>query len=187
MLLPIDTIIRDFLALRGESPDLLPLLEEGEESAVLTLRRALEVRLAAAAVEATMQIDLFSLDELREVERPEVLAADGGRLTVRLPSDFLRLHTLRMADWKDAVHSVEQQGTLRQALGAAMPQWMACPEKPLVMLRRDTRGPYLSVRGSRATEALSLIFVPQPVLDGDTLTLSRAAYPLLLEILNRQL
>ena len=47
-------IVRDCLALRGESPDLLPVLEEDEKSAVLTIEDEISVRLPYEAVAATL-------------------------------------------------------------------------------------------------------------------------------------
>lgn len=79
----IDGILRDYLALRGESPDLLPVLADGEDSAVLTLADQLKARLLPAAVEAT-------------ATTPEALMGDAARLIVRtagepyLPRDYLK-------------------------------------------------------------------------------------------------
>lgn len=56
MLVKIEQVCRDYLALRGESPDLLPHLEEGEEGAVLTLSRELEVKIKPAAVAAALEV-----------------------------------------------------------------------------------------------------------------------------------
>ena len=55
-----EEICRDYLAHRGESPGLLPIFEEGgagcePDSAVLTLRESLRVRLYEAAVRAVME------------------------------------------------------------------------------------------------------------------------------------
>lgn len=73
-------VVRDYLTLKGESPDLLPVLEEGEDSAVLTLADALRVRLPAAAAAAT-------------VMTPSALLGDVARESPLLfPPDFLKHH-----------------------------------------------------------------------------------------------
>lgn len=115
MTVKLETIVRDFLAFRGESPDLLPMLEEGEDSAVLTLSRQLEVRLPSEAFAA----ELMTPSELQgDVARD--MPAQG------YPADFLKFYSP-------------------------------------------------SVGGAPAR------YIPLPAFDGQTLTISRAAYSRLLK------
>lgn len=182
MKLKIDRIIRDFLALRGESPDLLPVLGEGEDSAVLTIAEELRVRLLPAAVKAVLTTPLFDIAEV--CEAPAVPARDSfGSLSVALPDDFLRLHTLQMSDWREPLHCVEPEGTLRSLLGANAPAWMACSERPLVLLRRDDSGPSLRIFGTNSDTIVRLLYVAKPLLTDATLTLPSASYPILLNLL----
>lgn len=115
----IETVIRDYLALRGESPDLLPVLEEGEDSAVLTLADELKARLPVAAVEATVMTPTQLLgDAVKEV--PVTDAWLGWLLETRALPDYLKPYC------------------------------------------RTSRG--------------SLLYVPRPSFDGQTLTIGEAAY-----------
>lgn len=172
----IDDMVRDYLALRGESPDLLPLLEEGEESAVLTLRRKLLASLPAAAAKATVETPRLFLDEVREADvSPEV--PQRGVPRYRMPDDYLMFYSLRMADWSEPVEAVEPEGSLRRGLGARAPLWMVCRERPMVLEERDGDGIVLKVYGSDAFDLpASILYVPRPAVEGDTLRISRGAY-----------
>lgn len=93
-------VVSDFLALRGESPDLLPTLEEGEDSAVLTLAARLEAELPAAAIAATVMTPASLLGDtakaipegetlytiLRDGKAPDYLKPYGQRAYVPLPA-----------------------------------------------------------------------------------------------------
>lgn len=169
-------ICRDYLSLRGESPDLLPQLEEGEESAVLTLTDELRVRLMTKAEEATLELQRQEHDELRTTRiRPETDSA--GTIIVRMPEDYLKLYSLRMADWKEAAIATEPEESLRNKLGADAPAWMTCRHNPMVREMRDSGGVFLQVFGSDSagTEA-ELTYIPRPAFDGEYLTISRKAY-----------
>lgn len=172
-------VCRDYLALRGESPDLLPLLEEGEESAVLTLSRELATRLEEAAVEATLSTPTVFLDEIRTVEAECESDTFGRRpaVIIRVPSDYLKLCSLQMADWAEPLREVEPTDSLRWALGGDAPEWMICPKRPMIREERDAKGVFLRVYGSQAADlSARLTYVPAPVFDGETLTVSRSAY-----------
>lgn len=114
MNITLNQIVRDFLALRGESPDLLPLLEEGEDSAVLTLSRQVAANIPMAAVDATVSV-------------PASLQTDAERQTDNI---FSALDCLLPAGRPGA-------------------------------------------------------YIPFPQFDGNTLSISRAAYPVMLSILNK--
>lgn len=174
-------VVRDYLALRGESPELLPLLEEGEESAVLTLERELRARLPGEALKATLETPLLMLDEIREATgKFEMENARIGRL--RLPDDYLKLYYIRMADWKQPVRRPEPEGSLRHSLGGDAPEWMICRENPMVTEERDPRGIYLRIMGSDAFDLPATVYyVPVPEFDGETLTISSGAYRLMME------
>ena len=101
-----------------------------------------------------------------------------------MPSDYLKLYSLRMPDWKEAVRAVEPSGSLRAALGANAPRWMICAERPMVTEHRDDAGIFLRVLGSRSeTPTKELYYIPLPAFDGDTLTISKAAYHIMLSSL----
>ena len=181
MTLTFNQICRDYLASRGESPDLLPLLDEGEDSAVLTLSDQLRVQLPAMALDATLATPAVFQDEIQAVESiPE--SVDNGTLIFRMPDDYLKLHSLKMADWEEDVTEVEPADSLRYALGANAPEWMVCAERPMVKEVRDSLGIALHVYGSRRQgRAEQLLYVPRPAFDGEHLTISRAAYLTLLK------
>lgn len=173
-------ICRDYLALRGESPDLLPLLEEGEDSAVLTLADELRVRLPEEAARATEATPRKWHDELRTATVKPAIDR-GGFLKLRLPADYMMLYSLRMEDWREALTEVEPVDSIRWALGADAPDWMYCTCRPMVKEERDSEGPYLKVYGSGSDNPpAELLYVPRPVFDGATLTISRASYSLML-------
>lgn len=174
-------VCRDYLALRGESPDLLPLLEEGEEGSVLTLTDELRVRIQQLAEEAEAAFPRLAHDELRKAACP-VHPESTGCLRIRLPNDYLKLHTLRMSDWNEPVTETEPDGSLRGTLGRNAPKWMACRHNPMVREERDVDGLFLRVYGSTAEETeTELIYVARPYFDGEYLTISRAAYRELLK------
>lgn len=176
MRISFETVVRDYLALRGESPGLLPVLEPGEDSAVLTLEAYLRTRLLPEAVRAAISLPLHEVDTLVSAS-PEPLADAGGTLILRMPDDYLRLHTLRMADWRESLYATEPFGSLRGALCANAPAWMFCTCRPMVREQRDAAGPYLRVFGSRSSSPpVTCLYVPRPSFDGTTLTLPAAAY-----------
>lgn len=176
-------VCRDYLALRGESPDLLPLLEEDEEAPVLLLSRELRARLPAAAVKATLEVPAVFHDEIRCTEQtPRTDKAGCGLL--RMASDYLRLYSVSLADWKEPVRAPEPENSLRRSLGANLPRWMICRERPMVLEERDSEGIVLKVYGSDAFDLPAVVYyIPFPEFDGETLTISRAAYHRMLQIL----
>lgn len=186
MTVSLDRIRRDYLALLGESPGLSPVLEPGEESGVLELEELLKVRLEALAVEATLATPPLWLDEISRSE-PET-EWEGGACRLRLPSDYLRLYSLRMEGWKEDVREPEPAGSLRDRLGMRCPDWMACTDNPLVKEGRDADGPYLMVKGVSGMPSSPelLLYVPKPRLTEKKLRISGAAYPRLLELLVRE-
>ena len=101
---------------------------------------------------------------------------------LRMPGDYLKLYSIRMADWKEPVRKPEPDGTIRAALGANAPEWMICRERPLVTEERDADGIYLRVIGSDAFDLPATVYyVPLPEFDGETLTISSGAYRLMME------
>ena len=183
MKIPFSQISRDFLALQGESPDLLPVLEEGEESPVLLLADELRVRILDAAVKATLATPPLFLDEIKSVAAVP-LFEDGGAIILRMPSDYLKLYSLRMSDWKETVMATEPSGSLRAALGANAPRWMICAKRPMVTEQRDSSGIFLRILGSRSERAaIELYYIPLPSFDGDILTISKSAYHTMLSFL----
>ena len=183
MNIPFSQICRDYLALRGESPDLLPVLEDGEESPVLLLADELRVKIHEAAVKATLETPSIYLDEIKSFATSP-LFEDGGAIILRLPSDYLKFYSLRMPDWKEAVRTLEPSDSLRSALGANAPPWMICAERPMVTEHRDAVGIFLRVLGSKSESSTKeLYYIPLPAFDGDTLTISKAAYHTMLNSL----
>ena len=176
----IDRIIRDYLALRGESPDLLPVLEEGEDSAVLTLARELTTRLPEAAIKATLATPRLMHDELKKMET-KVTPDPAGHGIIRLPSDYLSFYSLKLKDWKEELTAIEPPDTLRRALGSNAPPWMICSERPMAIEERDSEGLFLKIYGSDAFDlGATLFYAPRPEFDGEILTISQAAYYLML-------
>lgn len=184
MLIPIKQIVKDFLAITGESPHLSPTLEEGEDSAVLTLEEMLRARLDDCAVKATLETEPVFLDEIEEIY-PEIEWSDDGVGKIRLPSDYLKLMSLRMPDWAESVTETEPKGTLRDALRGNAPRWMACPCRPLVVEGRDRKSRFLRIYGSERCydEPDELLYIVRPTVEGDALRVSSAAYPRMLELL----
>lgn len=181
MRVTIDRLRRDYLALRGESPGLSPILEEGEESGVLMLEELLKVKLIPLAVEATLETPLLWLDEIEAASPAVEWTGSVGRM--RLPDDYLQLCSLKMSGWVQPVTRPEPSQTLRARLGARCPDWMACPEHPLVLEGRDAEGKYIIVKGveGKPAEPELLLYVPLPHLTEKKLRISGAAYPRLLE------
>lgn len=170
-----DRIRRDYLALLGESPDLLPILEEGEESAVLTLDRQLKARLPDAAVKATLETPPEENDTLKTVTLRALESDAGLRVSVyALPDDFLKLHRLALPDCVEEVRETEPEGTLRRRLGANAPRWMACSRHPMVTLEGSPEGARLRVYGSVAVSA-TLTYAPRPSFDGESLEIAKGA------------
>lgn len=176
-------ILHDYLALRGESPDLLPLLEEGEESAVLTLRDQLRVELKARAIDATLATPPLWLDDIREITvkpTPE----RGGLAVISLPPDYLKFYSLQATDWKEPLMNTEPEESLRRKLGANAPGWMICAENPMAVEENTPEGKQLRVYGSDMPElGLTFRYIPLPYFDGESLIISEAAYSKLIALL----
>lgn len=181
---PLTEIRRDYLALRGESPDLLPQLEEGEYGAVLTLSDELRVKLMERALEATLITPSFLQTDAIQSITPPLLVGRGKYAIARLPADYLKLHTLMMDDWREPLTTVEREG-LRAELGSAAPDWMICPCRPMVREASDSEGKYLKIYGTRETGRPSeLEYIPMPRIEEECLVISSAAYHKMLELLN---
>lgn len=183
MKVTIEKVVRDYLALRGESPGLLPLLEEGEEgAAVLTLADELRVKIPALAEKAAMETPAARAGEISSAEGA-LTVNKAGYATVRLPDDYLKLHSIRMDDWAEPLRRTEPEDSLRRALGANAPQWMICRQNPMVVEERDKEGLYLKIYGSSSTDRpAELLYIPRPLFDGEILTIGEAAYRRMLEL-----
>lgn len=174
-------ICRDYLALRGESPDLLPLLEEGEESAVLTLARELEARLLQTAIEATLELPT-DLNETVKSLSTYLKVGSGASAQIHLPDDYLKFHSLRLADWKEPLYALEPEDSLRRELGSNAPSWMFCSCHPMVTEHRDAEGLCLKIYGSKALEQKAeLLYAPRPRYADGVLYIATAAYGLMLK------
>lgn len=181
MKIPFSQIRRDYLALRGESPDLLPLLEEGEDSAVLTIADELRVRILQLATEAELALPYLDHDEIRSADAAPERVSDA-EVRIRMPDDYLMLYSLKMPGWLEPLTAVEPPGSLRGALGAAAPAWMTCPHRPMALEGRDTQGVFLRVLGlGSGITPEHLLYVARPTFDGNYLTISSKAYPLILK------
>ena len=178
MLVPYEKVRRDFLALRGESPDLLPVLEEGEDSAVLTLDAYLRAALPEMAVKATLQVYEDAQDSLDEIGKFEADIEWNGRVgEVRLPDDYLRLYYLKLEEWCEAVRRVEPKDSLRDRLRGMMPAWMACDHRPMVVEINDEIGKKLRIYGgSRKSRKATVLYIPVPLLSDGGLRISTCAY-----------
>ena len=169
-------VVGDYLALHGESPDLLPELQEGEDSAVLTIERQLRARLLPAAIEATLAVPPESLDTMKSASLA-VTSNRAGYCEARAPSDYLRIYSLRMADWREPVWRPEEPGSLRHCLGANAPAWMVCPERPMVIEERDHEGVLFKLYATAEPDIPArLRYIPLPVFDGEFLIISQSAY-----------
>ena len=165
-------ICREYHALRGESPDLSPLLDEDEYSPVLSIERELGARLLPAAIEATLGTPLPLLDEIRSVTLTPVRRE--GILCIDAPKDYLRFISLKLSDNPEPVKRPEREG-LRYSLGASAPPWMITPANPMVTEHPSPESTTLRIYGSAGGPVI-LTYVPMPEFDGVTLTISRHAY-----------
>lgn len=179
-----EKILQDYMALRGESPDLLPLLDEGEEGAVLTLARQLRAWLPKAAIEATLATPCWLLDEMK-IHHGGTEDSGDGSAVITLPDDFLKFYMLDMDDWKEPVFGLEPEASLRRQLGAEAPSWMICPHKPMVLLERSGDSCYLRVFGTGGITH-ELRYIPIPEFDGETLVISEGAYGTMLSFLLKE-
>lgn len=184
MLIPFEQIKRDFLALKGESPRLSSFLEEGEDSAVLTLEDQLKATVIPAAIKATLETEHIYLDEIEEIF-PGIEWDERGTGKIRLPADYLALAEICMPDWAEGVNRPEPKDSLRNALRGNAPKWMTCSERPLVIEGRDRKGPFLKIYGSEPIydEPEHLSYIPLPRFEGTDLRLSGAAYPAMIQYL----
>ena len=184
MKVSLNEICRDFLSLRGESPDLLPILEEGEDSAVLMLSRQLEAAIPMTATEATCSLPPLMLETATKLTgKFSEISNKFGKLY--LPEGYLKLVSVKLYDWEEPVRATESENSLRRELGANAPSWMICRHNPMVTEERDEKGRYLKVYGSDAfEEGYELVYVPNPEFTAGDLTISRSAYFKMLKILN---
>lgn len=202
MTIPFSQVCREYLAARGESPDLLPVLQDGEESAVLTLESWLRTMLVPLAVKATLEADLTRIDDIAEVRlTPEF--HDGSAL-LTLPDDFLRFLTLYIdgapvaagvvmaaelpelpissanqpeTDARDYADVLSAGSALDFSRRSYVRQPPAAPDRKLYLLP-DGR---LLMPSLAADAVVTLRYVPAPFLDSsDRLHISTAAYHSLL-------
>lgn len=188
MIIPFSKVCHDFMAAHGESPDLLPVLQDGEDSAVLTLEAWLRTMLIPKAIEATLQCDLQSLGEYEELTlRPSV---NGGYSILELPDDFLRFISLSIGENPVPLTSVAEAAQIRFRLSkgklpcrglldtsrssvAASRLSLDEPKSSLFLLP-DGR---LLLDNIAEGSAVTLRYVPKPFLDSsDLLHISEAAY-----------
>lgn len=180
-----DKIRGDVLALLGESPGLPNLLEEDEESNVLTIDRMLKPHLASCALQATLASDPLFLDEIVDIY-PDIewLGDSHGRM--RMPEDFLTLQVLKMTDWGEPLMHLEAEESLRGRLGSRAPGWLVNARRPMAMLRRDGSGLWLYFAGSDSHDGSPelLSYVRRPSVSTSwTVALSGVAYPEMIALL----
>ena len=184
MIVPFSKVCHDFMAAHGESPDLLPVLQDGEDSAVLTLEAWLRTMLIPKAIEATLQCDLKMLGEYEELTlRPSVT---GGFSLLELPDDFLRFVSLSIGENPVPLTSVADPAQIRFRLSKdKLPcrglldtsrSSFAAPGEPKSSLYLLPDGRLL-LDNIEEGSAVSLRYVPKPFLDSsDLLHISEAAY-----------
>lgn len=184
MKIPYSSVRRDFLALRGESPDLLPVLDDDEQSAVLTLDAFLRAAIPSAAIEATLRADPLSLDEIAVFNGKISWSSRWGY--IEMPADYLKFHYLKLPEWEAGVSSPEPSSSLRFKLGPRLPLWMACDHNPMVVEERTPAGIRLKICGSsrQSVAPESLLYIPLPKLEEEILTISGSAYALMMAALS---
>ena len=189
MIVPFSRICHDFLAVRGESPDLLPVLQDGEESAVLTLEAWLRTVLISRAVEATMHTDPSRLEEFGEFTMKTGKGTGFEFLTP--PADFLRFISLSIgenAPPKTTLNKVsdlrfrrrkrdENEGLPDRNNSGGCTFWKERTE-PEACILPDGRILIANSGEETAEEkTVTLRYVPRPFLDSsDLLHISEAAY-----------
>ena len=190
MIVPFSKICHDFLAVRGESPDLLPVLQDGEESAVLTLEAWLRTVLISRAVDATLRTDPSRLEEFGEFTMKARKDTEFEILTP--PADFLRFISLSIgenAPPKTVLNDITNFRFRRRRKGDKNEGLPDRNNSGGIIFRKERTEPdaYILPDGRILIEnsweetaeekAVTLRYVPRPFLDSsDLLHISEAAY-----------
>ena len=181
MLIPFSKVCHDFLAARGESPDLLPVLEDGEDSAVLTFEAWLRVMLVPKAVEATLAVSPDLLDDITEITLSPTIS--GKYASASLPPDFLRFLSLSIGEIPVPNVEIPDAATLRFRISPSNYNSSLLPPNSSLsnssLLDRSPRcippSPFPSA-SLLTINPLRLRYIPYPYLDSsDILHISSAA------------
>ena len=85
----------------------------------------------------------------------------------KLPVDFMRLHSLRMADWPAPLSEESPGDRLLAALGDRAPKWMLRPLTPMLYVTPDSygEGANLWFGPTSTSQPITALYVPRPVYE----------------------
>lgn len=165
-----ETILNDLQVALGETPG-LPALLTGEELPEDWVGNNLQLLVGRFAPGVAMKLFINSeitllRDVMQPIESMPVKAGDDSAL-IPLPSDFLRLGAIRMADWEREVEALTPIDSLRSRIGVipGVLRRVCSPRFPIVGVRCDNSGRYLEVRGTSSPETppQTALYVAVPI------------------------
>ncbi len=138
-----------------------------------SLRDMVEIILEPLARETVMELPLSDCTFLRDLKtciHTRTDWGDGPPFTCELPTDFLRLHSLRMKDWPHTLSEEYRGDNVRLALGGAAPDWLAQRlSRPMIEIRTatDTLPAILQFSNTTVSEAAEAVYIPDVCYDSD--------------------
>ena len=182
------TRLTDIVSLMlGEYPDWKSGGHDMLESVSLSEMCSLVVGEEARAVTMEFPIEKFSSPvDMRSEIYLHGDFTEEGMCEFELPSDFARLHALKMQDWSSSLNDSYRGDRLILSLGNAAPSWMAGRvRRPKVdIYNLGEKGSYMKFVCSGRSFPESAAYIPMPVYDSASETLRRVD-PALLMILCR--
>ena len=136
----VDDLIDDVLALLGENPGFC-LPDGGDGTGAGTLRVRIRVEVERCAARSVAETPRRFLTGWRKLPSERVAKGPDGRMTVRLPEDYLMLHSLRLSDWeRDATEALDHSHWLRRFQESRWHGLRGTAQRPLVFHGIDGEG-----------------------------------------------
>ena len=184
----ISRIAEDVALLMGSPPPSI-FSDETPFTSGFALLVALEVEECAARALSSLPRELW--EDLKHIPSDSLSVLPSGEHRLPLPSDFLRLHSLRMSDWEMPVRSPYpsthwllplQESNMKCVAGG--------PDRPLAFLASDPDcGRILRIFGSSpGASLLNATYLAAPKINAaGEISIPRAAYPETLRLLKSRI
>lgn len=161
----IDRVVDLVALLKGEFSDWRLRCDAGCEGS--DLRQMVQALVEPIAVKLTLEAPLERFSSPLDIRSDIYGQADWGDMedcgVYDLPKNFLRLHSLRMADWPCTLSDEKRGDAQRLALGDVAPEWMRRrPRRPWVLLDRVGELTRMTFGGTQRRMPAQAAYIPRP-------------------------
>ena len=179
MIVAVNKMLKDVRVAIDMNNSSKPLVLDGDTD---TLQ--LDDIIRSTLVPAIMQVEMEAPSRLLEyghdfVEDRTIEWGEGGRGSIFLPDDFMRLVTFRMSDWRRAVFSaISDSDSEYVKLSSRYRGICGTPERPVVAIVNRGEGLVLEFYTCDSTDATvtDSVYVPIPEIKDDGIDVSEKCY-----------